>query len=221
MSDPDVHEALRRFRDESAYAKTPVVLLTKQRHSVLAEDLANADRLVEAVESHADGRDFESALERVAARAGKKKISAELATALALQSVETLRRIAVDGRAVFHVAGAEAALIASLGSSNEQLQTLAASVLALLNSPTAQRAVAHVALDTATPTPLRLAFLGSLSESARNHGNQLEDDQVAALVNLARVEPDMTLRTAASHSLGALNLSNNKASEIIRSYYGG
>lgn len=221
VSDPDVHEALRRLRDEFAYSKTPVVLLAKARHSVLAEDLAAADPLVEAVEAGADGRDFESALERAAGRAGKKKIGAELATALALESVETLRRIAVSGRSIFDVADAEPALIATLGSSNEQLQTSAASVLALLGRPTAQRALAHVALDSATPTPLRLAFLGSLSESARNNGNHLEEDQVAALVNLARIEQDMTLRTAASHSLGALNLANNKASEIIRSYYGG
>lgn len=221
ISDPDPGEALRRLRGEFAYAKTPVVLLVKERHSVLAEDLAKADRLVELVDARADVGELASAQQRVADRTGKKPIGAEFATSLALETVSTLRNIAESGHSVYSVSAAEPALIAALASSNEQLQTQAASVLALLNSAAAQRAIAHVALDSGTSPPLRLAFIRSLAESARTHGNRLEESQVAQLVNLARIEPDLTLRTAASESLGALNLANNKASEIIRSHYGG
>ena len=40
-------------------------------------------------------------------------------------------------------------------------------------------------------------------------------------MNIARGDTDMTIRTAASQALGAISLTTNKASEIIRSYYGG
>ncbi len=40
-------------------------------------------------------------------------------------------------------------------------------------------------------------------------------------MNLPHNGPDLTIRTAGSKALVALNLATNKASEIIRSYYGG
>ena len=41
------------------------------------------------------------------------------------------------------------------------------------------------------------------------------------LLRIAKDDADLTIRTAASQTLGAINLGNNKASEIIRAYYGG
>ena len=140
---------------------------------------------------------------------------------MALQAADTLRRIAVDGRTVYPVGLAEPALIGALDSIDEQLQILSASVLALLPTETAQRSVAHVALDDVNSDELRIACFASLAESAKNHGNLLEADQIAALVDIARTDGDLTMRTAASQALGAINLKSNKASEIIRSYYGG
>jgi len=97
----------------------------------------------------------------------------------------------------------------------------AASVLSLTPSPAAQRAIAHVALDGTNGKPLRVAVFGSLAESAKNNGNLLEEGQVNALVTIAKDDADLTIRTAASQTLGAINLSNNKGSDIIRAYYGG
>ena len=93
-----------------------------------------------------------------------------------------------------------------------------ASVLALVPSPEAQRAIAHVALDPNNAPSLRNAAFGALSDSAKRHRGQLEDAQIAELVRIAREEGDLKIRTAASQALGALNLASNKASEIIRSY---
>ena len=104
---------------------------------------------------------------------------------------------------------------------DERLQVLAASVLALLPAETAQRAVAHVALDDVNTDSLRIACFASLAESAKNHGNLLELDQIDELVEIAHNDDDLIMRTSASQSLGAINLKTNKASEIIRSYYGG
>jgi len=221
LSEPGIGSALGQLRAEFAYAKTPVVVLTKPRQSVTAEDLMRGDSLVETVDASGAEAALEAALERARGRAGQMPLNAEQAIDLALRAAETLRRIAVDGRTVYDAGAATPALIASLAASDERLQMTAASVLSLTPSPAAQRAIAHVALDGTNSKPLRVAVFGSLAESAKNNGNLLEEGQVNALVTIAKDDADLTIRTAASQTLGAINLSNNKASDIIRAYYGG
>ncbi len=221
MAEPGLYEALQRLRGEFVYSRIPVVMLAKPGQLVLAEELARSDPYVETVDALADDATLEAAFGRVRARTGQAPIDADLAQSIALQAVETLRRIVVDGRTVYDVGVAEPALIGALSSTDEQLQTLAASVLALLPTPTAQRAVAYVALDDGNAKPVRVAAFASLAESAKNNANLLEESQVTELVDLAHDDPDLTIRTAGSEALGALNLATNKASEIIRSYYGG
>ncbi len=218
---PELAEAVRRLRREFVYSKVPVVVMVKPQQSGMATRLRLSDPYVETVDAAADGADLVKAFDRVRARTGQLGLSADLALTIALQSAETLRRVALDAGTVLEVSEAEPALIAALSSPEQKLQVLAASVLALLPRPTAQRAIAHVALDAGHQEPLRLAAFSSLAESARNHGLLLEDGQVKSLVDIARGEQNLTLRTAASQALGALNLKTNKASEIIRSYYGG
>ena len=58
-------------------------------------------------------------------------------------------------------------------------------------------------------------------ESAKKQGNQLAIEQIKGLVQAARETADLTMRTAASQALGALNLKLNEASEIIRAYHRG
>jgi HEAT repeat protein len=218
---PELAEAVRRLRREFVYSKVPVVVMVKPQQSGMATRLGRGDPYVETVDAAADAADLVKAFDRVRSRTGQTGLSADLALSIALQSADTLRRIAVDGRTVFEVGAAESALIAALSSTEPKLQMLAASVLALLPAPTAQRAIAHVALDAGHQEPLRLSAFSSLAESGRNHGLLLDDGQVKSLVDIAKNEPDLTLRTAASQALGSLNLKTNKASEIIRSYYGG
>ncbi len=218
---PRLADALQRLRGEFVLSKTPVVVLTKAQHSVFAEELALADRYVEAVAAGATASDLAGAFERVRDRTGQSVFDPDKAMSMALQATETLRRIAADGRTLYDVGDAEPALIAALARDVEELQTLAASVLALLPAPTAQRAIAHVALDANRAKSLRLAAFASLAESARNHGTLMEEAQVAGLITIAREDSDLVIRTAASQALGATNLKANKAGEIVRSYRGG
>lgn len=220
LTEPGLAVAMEKLRSEFTYAKTPVVVLTKPRETVMAEDLARADSLVEAVDAAAADSALEAALERARGRAGHAPLSGEMALDLALRAADTLRRIAVDGRSVYDASVATPSLISALSASDERLQITAASVLALTPLPAAQRAIAHVALDEKNSKSLRVAAFGSLAESAKNNANLLEDSQVAALVTIAKADADLSIRTAASQTLGAINLSNNKASEIIRTYYG-
>ena len=78
---------------------------------------------------------------------------------------------------------------------------------------------AAMALNDNNTESLRIAAFNSLAESAKNNGNLLTDDQVNELLKIARDDTDLTIRTAGSEALGALNLATNKASEIIRTYH--
>jgi len=219
--EPGISEAIQGLRKEFVFSKTPTVLLTQPNQAAMASDLARFDPYLELVDDDADGAALEGAFARVRARTGQSRFDAPLALSVALEAAETLRRIAVDGRTVYDVTEAEPALIATLAATDERLQTLAASVLALLPTPTAQRAVAHVALTDTNAESLRIAAFGSLAESAKNNGNRLEQAQVDALIGIAKNDGDLVMRTAASKALGAINLATSKASEIIRSFYNG
>ncbi len=108
--------------------------------------------------------------------------------------------------------------MAALSADDEGLRIECASVLALLAAPTAQRSIADLALKVDHTESLRLAAFTSLAESARRGGKRLDEGRLQGLLSAARDEPDLTIRTAASRALGAMNLADNKASEIIRSY---
>lgn len=221
IRDPDLTAALGQLRGEFAFSKTPVVVLTKPADRLLSDQAVEGSEYTSAITATATGAEVNERLIEIAARTGQTPLDRDLAASLALQAAETLRQIAVHGRTVYDFAAAEPALIAALASPDERLQATCASVLALAASDTAQRSIAHVALDANNTRTLRVSAFGSLSESARNHGNLLEDEQVAQLVALARDDADLVIRTAASQALGAVNLATNKASDIIRSYYGG
>ncbi len=221
VADPGLVEAMGTLRGEFQFAKTPVLILTKPTQTVLAENVVVADRYAERVDANADDNDLIGGLERAVRRANAVSIDDDQALALALAAASTLRAIAADGRTVYDVGRAEPALVSALSSPHEDLRTRAASVLALLPTDTAQRAIAFVALDPGQTDVLRIAAFGSLSESAKVNGNRLESSQIDDLVRLVNEEPDLTMRTAASQALGAINLATSKASEIIRRYYRG
>ncbi len=220
-SDPSLGDALNRFRGESIYAKTPVVVLTGPGQSGLASDLALNDPYVEAVPASATDAQLAAALDRVRDRTGEIRLDADMALSMALQAAETLRRIVLDGQTPYDAGDAEPALIASLSSPNEQLQIVAASVLALLPTVTAQRAIAYVALDNGNDKSLRVAAFDSLAESAKNNANLLENSQISRLRDIVHRDPDLGIRSGATKAFGALNLQTDDASAIIRSYYGG
>lgn len=221
LREPDVTSALGQLRAEFAFAKTPVVLLIKQGQSVLAGQLSAGDAIVESVDAAAEDAAIEAALERVRGRSGQMPLDGDTAKGLALQAAETLRLIATDGRTVLDAGAATPALIAALSSADEKLQTTAASVLALSSSPAAQRAIAHVALDEKAAKSLRREAFASLASSAKTFGNLLELPQITRLVAIAKGDPDLAIRTSATKALGAVNLKDFNASEILRSFYGG
>lgn len=221
IGDPGLADSLQQLRAEYIFSKVPVVVLAKRTQELMANDLAAKDAYVEVVDASADEAALNSALERVRTRTKQSALNSEIAVSMALQSADTLRQIAENGRTVFDVKPAAPALIGALSSPDERLQKSAASVLALVNAPAAQRAIAHLALSSGNSVPLRVATFSSLSESARTHGAMLEESQISELEELTWKDSDPIIRTAAMQALGALNLSGNVPSEIVRSFHAG
>jgi hypothetical protein len=141
----------------------------------------------------------------------------ELARDYALRAAEALLKVAVSRNPVIDLALAEQALIvASKGGSQQEIQVLAGQTLAYLNTATAQRAIADVALDATVVMDVRVAAFNSLADSAKVNGSQLADaaiDQIYGLIRSDQTESD--LRAAAAAAYGALNLPSQKVKDLI------
>lgn len=216
IADPTAEGAINALRGEFIFEKTPVIVMYKRRQNVVAEDLAKNNAHVAAIPAAAEQVELTEAWEQMRGLASRSPINGDLALSLALEAADTLRKIALDGRTIFNVEPAAASLISALSAADEKLQVTSLDVLALIDSSEAQRAIGHVAMDGKNSSSLRIAAFASLAESAKRFGNSLEPGQIDVLIQIARDEKDLVLRTAASQALGALNLVNDKASEIIR-----
>ncbi|HEY3242732.1 MAG TPA: HEAT repeat domain-containing protein [Phycisphaerae bacterium] len=221
IRDPGLSAAVGALRKEFVFGATPIIVLTKPKEEGLAADVVAANRGVAQVDAAADGQMLATRLSRVAAEVGQTTLTPDSALELALEAAETLRGIALNGRTVLDFGAAEPMLVSALASPSEELRVTCASVLALAETASAQRALSDLALKTDNTESLRVAVFGSLADSAKHAGNKLTEEQVNELVKQAMDEPNLNLRTAASKALGALNLTTSKASEIIRKYYGG
>lgn len=221
LQSPPVSNALQQLRSEFRYARTPVVLAVKPQEEFRAEQAlrdATAATTVDAVMGAAEMR---AALEAIGQKEGSQPLDPELAISLALRAAEVLRLVALDGRTVIDYAPAIEALIAAMKADDPELRVRCANVLALMNTQPGQQAVAQMALDEGNAMELRIAAFDALAESAKRFGNMLATDQVGQVVSVAKDAEDLTLRTAASQALGALNLQIDEASEIIRSHHTG
>jgi len=216
---PDLVGAIRQLRAEFAYATTPIVLLVKPPHVALAENVAGSLPGIQNVDAGASAEELAAARDRAAEASGQTAMVPETAAALALEAADVLRRVALDARTPIRFEAAEPALLAAMTAQSEELRIKSAAALALFRSAAAQQSIAKAALNAESNEALRIAMFDALAESARRNANKLDAPLIDPLIQVASDEPVMTLRNAAAQALGALNLTTNKASEIIRKYH--
>jgi hypothetical protein len=139
-----------------------------------------------------------------------------LAYTYALRSVNAMLQLAVSRNTVIDLSQAQTSLIKISGGPDKDIKVLACQVLAYLNSPDAQRAIAAAALDQANPLDIRIAAFGALAVSAKINASLLDDEQVNAIFALAgSVEAPAQLRGAAAAAYGALNLPSQRVKDLI------
>lgn len=221
ITQPGLAQGLAEIRKDFVFASSPVVILAKAQQTLLAKRFAGADERVEEVLASADDQRLLDAWQRVSHTAGRTELTDALAFDLAMQAADVLHKIAFSRSPVYDLATAESALGSVLASRELELRTRAAKVLALLNSSAAQRALAATALDDKNDLALRLVAFDALAQSGRVRGSLLDDALVNRLIETVMSAEDLTVRTAASAALGALNLAGNRASGIILTQYQG
>ncbi|MCK4343461.1 MAG: hypothetical protein KAY37_17240 [Phycisphaerae bacterium] len=219
--DPGLTEGLAALRSEFRFASTPVVIITKPGDGNTVRALVRADYRLGEVPMQPSAGQVAKAVATVSRAVGSKSITPEVGALLAMEASEVLRLLAVTNNPLFDVAEAESALLAALETQEAALRLSIAEVLGYLGSSKAQQAIANIALDTSEPEDMRVKMFAALAEAAKRRGNLLDNDLVQKIVEIAEGDENMTIREAASRTLGALNVPGAPASEIIRNQYGG
>ena len=149
-------------------------------------------------------------------RKGSAELGDELADTYAIRAVEVLNKLAVTRNSVVDMLGVLEALVEGTKSSWPQMQNMAGDVLARLDSPDAQRAIADMALSAQNSVDVRKYAFDSLAISAKLNANLLTDEQIDAIYSLISSDAtDAELRSTAAIAYGALNLPSRRVKDLI------
>ena len=140
----------------------------------------------------------------------------QLAEQYAVRSLNVMRQLAVSRNTVIDLMPALDTLVKATEIRRPDVQDVACEVLAYLESPDAQRAIAAVALEGDNPVELRIAAFESLGRSAKMHGSLLDEASIDGIYSLVgSKEADPSLRSAAAAAYGALNLPSERVKDLI------
>ncbi|MFC1793780.1 HEAT repeat domain-containing protein [Planctomycetota bacterium] len=140
--------------------------------------------------------------------------SEEIAGNYAVRASEAMLSLAQARNSVLDLSAAQSALESAV--SDERIQVLAGRILAYLDSPGAQRAIAAMALDTNNGSDVRISAFDSLVTSAKLNANMLPDETIDAIyVLIGSDATDSDIRSTAAAAYGALNLPSRKVKDLI------
>ena len=130
--------------------------------------------------------------------------------------VKALLTLANQGNRAFGLAPAQAALVKAVNQGNSEMKILGAQVLSHVDTPSAQQAIASVALGDSNDQALRIQAFAALAVSAKLNGSQIKDDTIAQMYDIISSEQaPADLRQAAATAFGALNLPSRKVKDLI------
>jgi HEAT repeat protein len=140
-------------------------------------------------------------------------ISAEEAAGYTRSSLASLRDLALSHNQILNVGDATVSLITALEATSGETRLAVAEILSRIADERAQRAVMDAALRSTGEE--RIALFAKVSQSARLHGNRLEERHVRQVASLAGSEAQEEA-TAAASLLGALEVPNTDVLRLIR-----
>ena len=174
------------------------------------------ENLAEAISGADSNSDANAVLLRKNEAAGAGAWSRQLADSYTVRSAMVLLKLAQTRNPVIDLSRAKETLINATKDKREQIQILAGQILAHLDSPDAQRAIAVMALAEDNSMTVRVAAFESLANSAKLNANLLDDAKVDAIYSLvSSPETDPQLRSAAATAYGSLNLPSRKVKNLI------
>lgn len=143
-------------------------------------------------------------------------LSGEIADSYALRAAQAMLNLAVSRNPVINLSAAQNALVSAVNDNRKEIQILSGQILAHLDSPGAQRAIAGMALNTNNDADVRILAFDSLTTSAKLNANMLVDNMIDAIYSLiSSPDTDPDIRSAAAAAYGALNLPSQKVKDLI------
>jgi len=145
---------------------------------------------------------------------GANSWSEDMAENYAVRAAEAMLSLAQARNSVLDLSAAQPALENAVG--DKRIQVLAGQILAYLDSPGAQRAIAVMALDANNSPDVRISAFISLATSAKLNANMLPDETIDEIYTLiSSNETETELRSTAAAAYGALNLPSRKVKDLI------
>ena len=161
-----------------------------------------------------DGEALAQAIRDARDQVGGLPINEDNAAGLAERAGVLLKEIGL-GSSVFSLEPSERALLSTLDDNRPGIQMLGGEVVAMIESSSAQQALVDSAVSEENATEVRISLFDSLAESAKRIGNTLESGEVERVLGVASNDPDVGVRTAAAHAVGALSLPADQAKRLI------
>jgi hypothetical protein len=140
----------------------------------------------------------------------------QIANTYALRAAKAMLKVAQTRNRVIDLSLALDVLINATNDKRTEIRTLAGQILAHLESPDAQRAIAAMALNSDNSLEVRISAFESLATSAKLNANMLIDQMLDGIYALiSSDDTDAALRSAAAAAYGALNLPSQKVKDLI------
>jgi hypothetical protein len=140
----------------------------------------------------------------------------QIADSYALRVAEVMLKLAQTRNPVINLSAAQDTLVSAVNDERPEIQILAGQILAHLDSPGAQRAIAGMALDNNNADDVRISAFDSLATSAKLNANMLVEPMVDSIYTLISSDDTaLELRSAAAAAYGALNLPSQKVKDLI------
>lgn len=213
VSEAEVETFFLDTKGDRRLGGTPVLALVSAAEQItLTERFRAEERFANAIMTDS-AASLQAAVSAITERYAGYLIEGAEAEQFALTALDLLERIGSTDP-VYYAGDAEVAIVQALSDTRDSVVVAAGHALENLPTITAQVALADAALRASGD--VQLSLLASLAESARFHGNMLDDRLVNGIRQLV-VNTDGDLALAAARAHGALTLpTESGVSQILR-----
>jgi HEAT repeat protein len=147
---------------------------------------------------------------------GTDELGTELADIYAIRAISVMLDLAISRNRIVDLTRAMPALITATKDPRKDMQILAGEVLARIESPDAQQAIAQMGLSENNDLEVRIAAFESLAVSAKLHANLLTAEMIDGIYSIVgSATAETVLRSTAASAYGSLNLPSRRVKDLI------
>ncbi len=215
MDAGSVEGAVETIGELRVYARTaasPVLVVTVDVDLARLKNEFRDDVRVKVSRARAAQDAFAEAVDEVMQRAAGGRMTEAQADVYAINAIMALRDIALTGNSAYAIGDAENALVQALHGRTGGIRLSVADILALMDSPRAQRELFDAAL--AAGGDEQVALLDRVADSVRRFGDRSQPRHVEALLALI-VKSTGPTADAAARVHGAMTLPPETALQLI------